>query len=206
MLELAAVPSPFHVTIIKMRVQQGVSLLLVFGAVLMQLGEMALVSSSTRGRNQMYFAIAAASANGQAFSRAFNKTLANITQAYHMAHNVTVEPLVIELPDGDAGSGFSGHFLRHVCDRFERRHVVAVLIVGNTRAAFTVALAAGHAGVPVLWARGINANLPGLNNLVSSCISSVYVSLQFYVVDHLLFKGEKFTQNYQIPSFPHTRL
>lgn len=131
---------------------------------------MAHAAASGGGRNQMYFALAAsasaASVNGQLFTRAFNKTLTNMTQAYHLAHNVTVEPLLIELPD-DVSVGFSEPFLRYVCSRFERRHVVAVFIVGNSRAAFTVALAAGHAGVPVLWARGTNTNLPGLNNLVS---------------------------------------
>lgn len=142
--------------------------MLVFTTILTMLLHQVVVAhaaASGGGRNQMYFALAA-SANGHLFTRAFNKTLTNMTQAYHLAHNVTVEPLLIELPD-DVGVGFSEPFLRYVCGRFERRHVVAVFIVGNSRAAFTVALAAGHAGVPVLWARGTHANLPGLNSMVS---------------------------------------
>ncbi|GLV34328.1 hypothetical protein CBL_00256 [Carabus blaptoides fortunei] len=117
----------------------------------------------------MYFAIAATS-SGQIYSRAFNKTLANITQSYLtgksnvVTYNISLETLVIELPETGI---FSSTFLQSVCDRFEDKHVVAVLVVGNSRAAFTVALAAGHAGIPVLWARGTNTFLPGFNNLVT---------------------------------------
>lgn len=129
--------------------------------------------AKSRYSGKMYFAIAAAN-SGQIYSRAFNKTLANITQSYLagksnvVTYNISLETLVIELPE--SGS-FSSHFLQTVCSRFERKHVVAVLVVGDSKAAFTVALAAGHAGVPVLWARGTHTFLPGFNNLVSINLS-----------------------------------
>lgn len=131
--------------------------------------------AKTRYSGKMYFAIAATT-SGQIYSRAFNKTLANITQSYLsgksnlVTYNISLETMVIELPE--SGS-FSSMFLEVVCRQFEGRHVVAVLVVGNSRAAFTVALAAGHAGVPVLWARGTNTFLPGFNNLVSLFLINV---------------------------------
>lgn len=132
--------------------------------------------SRSQYSGKMYFAIAATS-SGQIYSRAFNKTLANITQSYLtgksnvVTYNISLETLVIELPETGI---FSSTFLQSVCDRFEDKHVVAVLVVGNSRAAFTVALAAGHAGIPVLWARGTNTFLPGFNNLVSHTIYSKF--------------------------------
>lgn len=125
-----------------------------------------------RYTGKMYFAIAA-DANGQVYSKAFNKTLTNITQSFiagssnSIIYNITLETLVIELPDS---GGFSSFFLQSVCKKFEGKHIVAVLIVGNSQAAFTVSLAAGHAGIPVLWARGTNTILPGFNNVVSNLI------------------------------------
>lgn len=122
-----------------------------------------------RYSGKMYFAVAADS-NGQIYSKIFNKTLANITQSYiagssdSIIYNITLETLVIELPDG---GGFSSTFLQNVCKKFEGKHIVAILITGNTQAAFSVSLAARHAGIPVLWARGTNTHLPGFNNMVS---------------------------------------
>lgn len=139
------------------------------------------LGAKTRYSGKMYFAIAASS-SGQIYSRAFNKTLANITQSYLtgksnvVTYNISLETLVIELPE--TGS-FSSLFLQSVCQRFEGKHVVAVLLVGNSRAAFTVALAAGHAGVPVLWARGTNIFLPGFNNLVSC--NYISTSLWYFI-------------------------
>ncbi|KAJ3643375.1 hypothetical protein Zmor_026089 [Zophobas morio] len=118
---------------------------------------------------RLYFAIAAAP-SGQAYSRAFNKTLMNITQSYLTTKmhkdtfNFTVETLVIELPENGS---FSAALLRILCDQFEGKHVVAVLVVGDSPAAFTVSLTAKHSGIPVLWARGHSGFLPGFRSLVS---------------------------------------
>lgn len=125
----------------------------------------------------MYFAIAA-DGDEQVYSRAFNKTLTNITQSFiagssdSIIYNITLETLVIELPES---GGFSSLFLQSVCKKFEGKHIVAVLVVGNSQAAFTVSLAAGHAGIPVLWARGSNSILPGFNNVVRQFISLTFI-------------------------------
>ncbi|XP_044268937.1 uncharacterized protein LOC123014091 isoform X4 [Tribolium madens] len=119
---------------------------------------------------RLYFAIAA-SPSGQTYSRAFNKTLLNITQSYLTTKvhkdtfNFTLETLVIELPENGS---FSAALLRNLCNQFEGKHVVAVLILGDSPAAFTVSLTAKHAGIPVLWARGHSGFLPGLRSLESS--------------------------------------
>ncbi|KAH1009936.1 hypothetical protein HUJ04_002226 [Dendroctonus ponderosae] len=116
-----------------------------------------------------YFAIAVPS-SGQSFSRAFNKTLTNITQNHFFGsvdrthYNISLEPMVIELPDNGT---FSAVFLQHVCDMFEGKHIVAVLVIGSTPAAFTVSLTARHVGIPVLWAQGHTEFLPGFRSLSS---------------------------------------
>jgi hypothetical protein len=121
---------------------------------------------------RLYFAIAA-SPSGQTYSKAFNKTLMNITQSYltTKSHkdtfNFTVETLVIELPENGS---FSAALLRTLCDQFEGKHVVAVLVVGDSPAAFTVSLTAKHSGIPVLWARGHSGFLPGFRSLVSDLV------------------------------------
>ncbi|XP_044726536.1 uncharacterized protein LOC123290427 [Chrysoperla carnea] len=125
---------------------------------------------------RMYFAIAVSpqahdSETGgsvTSFTRAFNKTLSNITQSFWshknldditadskgenvFTYNITLEPLVIELPENGA---FSSNFLERLCVQLEGRHVAAMLIVGSSPAAFTVALVASSSSVPILWARG----------------------------------------------------
>jgi hypothetical protein len=50
----------------------------------------------------------------------------------------------------------------------EGKHVVVVLIVGGSPAGFAVALAAGTAGIPVLWARGGTGDLMGYTQSVST--------------------------------------
>lgn len=123
-------------------------------------------------RRIMYFGIAASAAS-QTYSRAFNKTLMNITQSYlasksdRGSYNISLETLVIELPQNGS---FSAVLLETLCEQFEGKHVVAVLIIGDSPAAFTVSLAAKHAGIPVLWARGHSGLLPGFRNLVSGFV------------------------------------
>lgn len=122
---------------------------------------------------RLYFAIAA-SPSAQGYSRAFNKTLTNITQNYlagksgRYGFNVSLETMVIDLPE--SGS-FSAVLLETVCEKLEGKRVAAVLIVGHSPAAFTVSLTARHAGIPVLWARGYIAFMPGFRSLVSDLLS-----------------------------------
>ncbi|XP_060529353.1 uncharacterized protein LOC132703854 [Cylas formicarius] len=121
-------------------------------------------------QGKIYFAIAI-SASGHGYSRAFNKTLTNITQNYltgnsrKFAYNISLETLVLELPENGS---FSGTLLERLCASFEGKHVVAVLVVGSSPAAFTVSMAAKHARIPVLWARGQSEFLPGFRSLESS--------------------------------------
>lgn len=134
---------------------------------------------------RMYFAIAAPPSE-QSYSRAFNKTLMNITQLYlsgisdKSSFNFTLDTLVIELPKN---GNFSARLLESLCEKFEGKHVVAVLIIGDSPAAFMVSLAATHAGVPVLWARGRGGFLPGFRSMVSFLI----VGNKRFMCDFLLF-------------------
>lgn len=118
---------------------------------------------------RMYFAIAASTA-GQTYGRAFNKTLSNITQSYlsnkfdTSLHNITLDTLVIELPENGS---FSANLLENLCEQFEKKHVAALLVIGDSPAAFSVTMAANHAGVPVLWARGHTRFLSGFQTWVS---------------------------------------
>ncbi|XP_066145804.1 uncharacterized protein [Euwallacea fornicatus] len=117
-------------------------------------------------QGKVYLAIAVPS-SGQSFSRAFNKTLTNITQNHlfgsfkKFSYNISLEPLVIELPENGS---FNSFLLEHVCDMFEGKHVIAVLVLGSSPAAFTVSLTASHVGIPVLWAKGQSEFLPGFRS------------------------------------------
>ncbi|KAI4461866.1 ionotropic glutamate receptor [Holotrichia oblita] len=116
---------------------------------------------------KMYFAIAAM-ASEQSYSRAFNKALMNITQSYlegkfkETRYNITLDTLAIELPENGS---FTATLLEGLCSKFEGKHVVAVLVIGNTPAAQTVTLAATHSGIPVLWAKGQGGMVPGFRSL-----------------------------------------
>lgn len=114
-------------------------------------------------RTTIYFAIAAPP-SVQSYSRAFNKTLVNITQSYVLNRNITLDTLPVELPENGS---FSARLLKTVCDQFEGKHVAAVLVVGDNPASFTVSMAARHSGIPVLWARGNRGFFPGFGSLVS---------------------------------------
>ncbi|XP_056634899.1 uncharacterized protein LOC130443981 [Diorhabda sublineata] len=119
---------------------------------------------------RVYFAIAA-TPSAQSFSRAFNKTLMNMTSNFlsgrsgKVGFNISLETIVIDLPENGS---FSAILLEGVCEKLEEKRVVAVLIIGHSPAAFTVSVTAKHAGIPVLWARGHAQVLPGLQSLDSS--------------------------------------
>lgn len=121
---------------------------------------------------RMYFAIASMPGE-QSYARAFNKALMNITQSYlearlkQVRYNITLDTLAIELPENGS---FSAALLESLCAKFEGKHVVAVLIIGNTPAAQTVSLTATHAGIPVLWARGQGGVAPGFRSPVSRAL------------------------------------
>lgn len=120
-------------------------------------------------RGSIYFAIAAPPST-QSYSRAFNRTLSNITQNFLTGrssktyYNLSLETVVIDLPENGS---FSSGLLENVCDKFGSKRIIAVLIVGRSPAAFTVSLTARHAGIPVLWAQGDSQLLPGFRTMVS---------------------------------------
>lgn len=120
-------------------------------------------------KGTIYFAIAAPS-SAQSYSRAFNRTLSNITQNFltskssKLNYNLSLETIVIDLPENGS---FSAGLLESVCDKFGSKRIIAVLIIGHSPAAFTVSLTAKHAGIPVLWARGDSQLLPGFRTTVS---------------------------------------
>lgn len=160
---------------------------------------------------RMYFAIAVSSsatlASGtttQTYTRAFNKTLANITQSFWnsgnvrggdgnedrrrgMLYNITLDSLVIDLPENGL---FSSNFLERLCVQLEGRRVAAILIVGDSPAAFTVALVAGNAGVPILWARGNGDYMPTLTDRVSNFFIKriILEDLQELFIHSLIFQ------------------
>lgn len=116
----------------------------------------------------MHIAVAFSETQAQTFSRAFNRTMINITRLfmenYHQ-HNITLSPLIITLPENQQ---FSDAILEKTCTLLEGKHVVVVLIIGGSPAGFAVALAAGTAGIPVLWARGGTGDLVGYTQSVST--------------------------------------
>ncbi|XP_071050043.1 uncharacterized protein [Onthophagus taurus] len=112
---------------------------------------------------KMYFAIAATPSE-QSYSRAFNKTLMNITQGIVVNGrcNVSVDTLMVELPENGS---FSANLLQKLCDKFEGKHVIAVLVLSHSPAAQTVSLAATYSGIPVLWASGYGGFLSEFRNM-----------------------------------------
>ena len=111
-----------------------------------------LCSSEVRMPEQQWnlqIAVAVSEAHAQTFSRASNKTTHNVTKL--ITDNITLRALIIPLPDNQQ---FSAAILEKACAQLEGRPVAAVLIVGASPAGFAVSLAAGVAGLPVLWARG----------------------------------------------------
>lgn len=122
----------------------------------------------------MHIAIAFSETHTQTFSRAFNKAMNNVTRLfvenYHQ-HNITLSPLMIILPQNQQ---FSSAILEKTCSLLEGKHVVAVLIIGGSPAGFAVALAAGTAGIPVLWARGGTGDLVGYFQSVSKIVLYIH--------------------------------
>jgi hypothetical protein len=116
----------------------------------------------------MHIAVAFSETYAQTYSRAFNKIMNNVTRLftenYHQ-HNITLSPLIITLPENQQ---FSAAILEKTCALLEGKHIVAVLLIGESPAGFAVALAAGTAGIPVLWARGGSGDLVGYFQSVST--------------------------------------
>lgn len=69
---------------------------------------------------------------------------------------------------------FSASILENTCALLEGKHIVAVLIVGGSPAGSAVALAAGTAGIPVLWARGGTGDMVGYFQSVSTLVLSLH--------------------------------
>ncbi|KAK7872804.1 hypothetical protein R5R35_011925 [Gryllus longicercus] len=111
----------------------------------------------------VFLALACSESQAPALSRAFNRTLANATKAMGLdgayGGNVTLAPLLLPFPEGRA---LHARALERSCAALAAaRRVAALLLVGGSPAAVGMALAAGAAGVPVLWARGSALDPPG---------------------------------------------
>ncbi|KAL3268126.1 hypothetical protein HHI36_007253 [Cryptolaemus montrouzieri] len=115
--------------------------------------------------DKSYFAIA--TMPNTSYSRVFNKTLMNLTQNLFPTKklNFDLDTLTIELP---ANGSFSALFLRELCVKLEKKRVLAVFVIGDSPAAFTINMAATYIGIPVLWARGHSGFSPGFRSLVSN--------------------------------------
>jgi len=81
----------------------------------------------------------------------FNRTLSSITSSFLIVdsqqrhYNVTVQPLFFVLP---ASGRFSSSIYEVMCSSFEHKRVAAILVAGESPAAFTVAMAAVTSNVP----------------------------------------------------------
>lgn len=141
-------------------------------------------NNSNNNVGKMYFAIAT-SPNEQQYSRAFNKTLMNITSLYLTKeyYNISIDTLIIDLPENGS---FTAVVLEKLCEQFEGKHVIAVLLIGDSPAAFTVSLAATHSGVPVLWARGKGGFLSGFRSSVS-LLSYYYYYYYYYLLGYYYY-------------------
>ncbi|XP_044755269.1 uncharacterized protein LOC123314202 isoform X2 [Coccinella septempunctata] len=126
-------------------------------------------SNVTAKQNQegekMFFVVA--SSSNMTYSRIFNKTLTNLTRSLFPKerYQIELDTLIIDLP---VNGSFSAIFLEELCEKLERKRVIAMFVIGDSPAASTVSLAATHIGIPVLWARGQDKFLPGFRSLAAS--------------------------------------
>ncbi|KAK9871742.1 hypothetical protein WA026_014195 [Henosepilachna vigintioctopunctata] len=140
-------------------IQLALLLLNVYG-----LGTRKESTNGDRTDNRMYFAIAAMP--NTTYSRIFNRTLSNLTQNLipKTKINFALDTLPIELPKNGK---FSALFLKELCSKLEKKNVLAIFVIGDSQAAFTIKLAATHIGIPLLWAKGQSGISPGFRSLVS---------------------------------------
>ncbi|XP_063361139.1 uncharacterized protein LOC134650177 isoform X1 [Cydia amplana] len=115
-------------------------------------GELRVLQADARAA---FYVGIAAPPSAAAVVRAFNKSLAEISQTYlagdyplHL-RNITLLPLYIELPEDER---FSARMLERTCQALGGRRVATLLVVGGGAAAAAVVTAAARAGVPVLRA------------------------------------------------------
>lgn len=90
------------------------------------------------------------------FLQVFNRTLSSISNSFLIVdsqqrhYNVTVQPLFFVLP---ASGRFSSSIYEVMCSSFENKRVAAILVMGESPAAFTVAQAAVTSNVPGEYAQ-----------------------------------------------------
>lgn len=127
--------------------------------------------TANSSEEKMYFVVA--SSSNVTYSRIFNKTLTNLTRSLFPKEkfHIELDTLIIDLP---VNGSFSAIFLEELCDKVEKKRVLAVFVIGDSPAASTVSMAATHIGIPVLWAKGQDKFLPGFRNMVS--LYSLYSS------------------------------
>ncbi|KAK6640098.1 hypothetical protein RUM43_008375 [Polyplax serrata] len=113
---------------------------------------------------QVYVAVAFSEREFPSYSKVFNKTLSSIPNSFlipdslNRHYNISVSPLFFVLPNSGR---FSSSIYEVMCNSFDRKRVVAILVIGESPAAFTVSLAAVTSNIPVLWARGGIPSPPG---------------------------------------------
>lgn len=105
------------------------------------------------------------------FSRMLNKSLSAVNRDLREV-NVTLTGIALPIADLSADS------IGRLCNgTIERSQIVAIIVVGGHPGAFAAAMAAGTAGIPVLWAR--NTTNPTYFHQVSvssHCVINFYVS------------------------------
>ena len=75
---------------------------------------------------------------------------------------------------------FSDTFLKHCCDLFERKILVAILMFGDTSTTFISSFLAKYLQVPVLWARNSDIGFsvdPYITVCYKSCCANCFLSV-----------------------------
>lgn len=100
---------------------------------------------------QVYIAVAFSERDFPSYSKIFNKTLSTIPNSFlipdsmNRHYNISVSPLFFVLPNSGR---FSSSIYEVMCNSFDRKRVVSIMVIGESPAAFTVSLAAVTSNIP----------------------------------------------------------
>lgn len=100
---------------------------------------------------RLYVAAAFSEKDFPSYSKIFNKTLSSIPNSFlipdsmNRQYNISIAPLFFILPDSGR---FSSSIYQVMCNSFERKRVAAILVIGESPAAFTVSMAAITSNIP----------------------------------------------------------
>lgn len=100
---------------------------------------------------QIYIAAAFSEKDFSSYSKIFNKTLSSIPNSFlipdslNRHYNISVSPLFFVLPDSGR---FSSSIYDVMCNTFNQKRVAAILVIGESPAAFTVSMAAVTSNIP----------------------------------------------------------